>query len=321
MRIQAGPVLQRLYDWRLTIPRNTADHIKLRVAERLLRVARALGDPLVSYPVAGFPLRFPLSHRQPWTMRAYPEHSQNLGRIATHLTRHYPELAAIDIGANVGDTVAILRRAGTFPILAVEGTRDYFDILQLNAATLADVELAHAFIGASSGTVRGDVVRREGTAAIRTGVRATDSVAIHALADVLQDHPRFTRAKLLKVDTDGYDGWILRGARTFLEAARPVVFFEYEPLRLAEQDDDGVSLFPYLASLGYDDVMLYDDLGVFMFACSVGDARTLTQIHRYLDSPGRGHYCDLCVFPREDHALCVQIQQHEMAYFASRAKP
>lgn len=320
MRRLAGPVLQRLYDWRLTIPRSTTDHIKLRVAERLLRVARAMGDPLVSYPVAGFPLLFPLSHRQPWTVRAYSEHSQNLGRIAAHLARHYPAFAAIDIGANVGDTVAILRHAATFPILAVEGTRDYFEILQLNAATLSDVELAHAFIGTSSTTVQGDVVRREGTAAIRVDNGATDRVAIQSLPDLLRDHPRFAAAKLLKIDTDGFDGWILRGARAFLEPARPVVFFEYEPLRLAEQGDDGLSLFPYLADLGYDDVMLYDDLGVFMFACTVGDARTLTQIHRYLNSHGRGHYCDLCAFPREDHDLCARIQQEEMAYFAARAK-
>ena len=317
---RSGPVLQRLYDWRMALPRTPLERAKLSVADRLLRLVRAFGDPLVQYPIASFPLLFPLSHRQPWHVRASPEHSRNLGRIAGHVLEKYPALAVIDIGANVGDTIAILRSAGSFPILSVEGDASYFEVLRLNAAAFADVELAQVFVGDADAVVRGDVVRQDGTARIRPDSASSDQINLHPLSRVVLKYPRFAGAKLLKTDTDGLDGAILRGARDFLTAARPVLFFEYEPGFLAAQGDDGLSLFSYLAGLNYRRLMLYDDLGYLMFACRVSDAQILAHMHLYLNSDGRGHYCDLCAFPEEDTDLFERIRQAEMAYFAARSK-
>ena len=44
-----------------------------------------------------------------------------LGRIASSVYAKYPEMVSVDVGANIGDTAAIIRSACPAPIVCVEG--------------------------------------------------------------------------------------------------------------------------------------------------------------------------------------------------------
>src|SRR5207247_9913036 len=108
------------------------------------------------------------------------------------------------------DSVAVLREAAAFPILCVEADSRFFRVLKRNVSQFEDVELAHAYLGESDEEVRAHLDSARGTA--KLAASNGDRVQIQTLSALLRDYPRFQSAKLLKIDTDGYDNKIIRGA-------------------------------------------------------------------------------------------------------------
>src|SRR5262249_26864144 len=143
-----------------------------------------------------------------------------------------------------------------------------------NAAQWGDrLTAVHARLGTQSDVVaaaidacRGDGPRQpgNGTMAPRTLAPTTlapTTLAPTTLADVIAEHPAFRDAGLLKIDTDGFDIAILRGAQVWLAAAQPVLFFEYDPHFWPPVTPDGGRLFGELAELGYGPLIAYDNFG------------------------------------------------------------
>ena len=115
------------------------------------------------------------------------------------------------------------------------------------------------FLGDRNVTINANISVEQGTMAyIKEDPSCFDSISIQTLDDLLKDYPKFRHSKILKIDTDGFDLKILRGADNFLSEAKPVLFFEYSPFLLSQQQEDGLSIFPYLQSKGYKNLLIYD---------------------------------------------------------------
>ncbi|WP_430666882.1 FkbM family methyltransferase [Helicobacter suis] len=54
----------------------------------------------------------------------------------------------------------------------------------------------------------------------------------------------------IKIDTDGFDFKILRGAYKTLKDNKPVLFFEWDYVHLANQSEVALSIFAFLSNLG-----------------------------------------------------------------------
>jgi hypothetical protein len=115
------------------------------IRHKLFRWLRSVlinrSDPLVRFQVASVDLLMPLSHELPFHIAMHPQYSLNVGRIAGQVFSKHPNLRFIDIGANIGDTVAILRQNDEFPILCIEGDKRFFEILAKNIAGLDGIYL------------------------------------------------------------------------------------------------------------------------------------------------------------------------------------
>ena len=48
----------------------------------------------------------------------------------------------------------------------------------------------------------------------------------------------------IKIDTDGFDFKVLRGANNTLKTYKPVIFFEWDKIHLQAQNEDFLSIFP-----------------------------------------------------------------------------
>ncbi len=79
----------------------------------LRRLAVRAGDPAIRYTLDGTDLLLPLSHDLPMHRARYPRYSANLGDVAAAVAAARPEATMVDIGANIGDSVAIA--AAPFP--------------------------------------------------------------------------------------------------------------------------------------------------------------------------------------------------------------
>ncbi len=288
---------------------------KSTVFKRLFNLILKIGDPLIKHDIGGVRLFLPFSHQLPFILKTYPLYSSNLARIAKYVKQKYEHLSFIDIGANIGDSIALLRKEAEFPILCIEGDDQFLSILEKNAAFFSDVNIVKVYLGESSNSIRGTTIKQGGTAHLSENKRGDNLIEVRKLSDVLQDYPSFWQSKMIKVDTDGFDCKILRGSADFLKSAKPIIFFEYDPFFLAEQGDDGISIFQDLNSYGYKKLLIYDNFGDLMLSTTIDNYRLIEELHLYFSGRLGHRYCDLCVFHTEDSDLFEIAREREIQFF------
>jgi FkbM family methyltransferase len=274
-----------------------------------------LYDPLIQCDVRGTTIHAPLSHNLPLNLKLFPNYASNLGRIAKAVKQKYHDFSCVDIGANIGDSIAVLRREADFPLLCIEGQEDFWPILELNSKMFPDVELEKAFVGDRTESIHAAITRHLGSAEVVPDDDSSGLVEMKRLIEILNARPRFSHLKLVKIDTDGFDCIIIRSSSDVLSKWRPVLFFEYDPYLLAKHGDDGISVFATLRNTGYAGILVYDRTGEFMYSASTTDYRILEEMHTYFSDPDGGRHCDICAFHQEDLDLFEKTRVEELGLF------
>ena len=291
-------------------------------SRRVLSAARKAwltrDDPAVEVEICGTPLLMPLSHQLPVHQAAHPDYSMNLGRIAGLATADRPDATIVDIGANVGDSVAIMRSRTAAPILGIEGDASFLPYLEVNAARFADVEVAPTYVRTSgSPDDQLAVVRDGGTARLERvtgpGTAGADApLVVTPLVEILRDHPRFAAPRLIKVDTDGQDAGILADADEVLASSHPVLFFEFDPaMTQAASGSNALETFPQLAALGYRRALFFTNLGDLVIGL---DRDAWSEVDALSEYPAEGEpvaYFDVCAFGPDDAALAAEVEGAE----------
>jgi len=255
------------------------------------------GESTINYRYKEFDLTLPFSHDFPINFKAIPSYSQNLGVLAKVVSQKYSNLKIIDVGANVGDSVAIIQHRVKTPILCIEGNPKFIPLLEKNVAQFSDIEIEKCFLGEGSEKV--SPVNNLGTAYLQ---KSDDGIEVKTLSEVLEKHRDFKNAKLLKIDTDGFDNKIIRGATSFLDESKALVFFEYDPFYLAKQNENGLAIFELFETLGYTKLLLYDNLGLYITTLSTSDKGQLKNFHNYYNQGG-SKYLDICALHQSDEDL------------------
>jgi FkbM family methyltransferase len=164
-----------------------------------------------------------------------------------------PGSSCVDVGANVGDVLAEMVR------LAPEGRHVAFEPLPALAAALAQrfpgVDVRSVALADEAGrSSYAHVVTRPGWSGLRERPMARDErvetieVEVRRLDDEL---PEDLAPALIKIDVEGAELGVLRGARETLRTHRPLVVFEHG---LGSADHYGThprDVFGLLAGLGY----------------------------------------------------------------------
>jgi FkbM family methyltransferase len=289
------------------LPTTRSGRIAYRAVERLARLILRFCDPLLQHRIGATTIELPFSHRLPMYLSWFPTYDRALPRLAAQIAQRYPGSPIIDVGANVGDTAAMLRGAVDSPILCVEGDPIFRKILLSNAKRIGNVEVIETYVGESRGSVHAAPERKGGTATLvdkqtETTILRVDDIAIG----------RFAHAKLLKSDTDGYDARVLHGAESLMKLARPVLFFEYAPDMLEAKGDDALEIFTFLESLGYTCAIVWDNFGRLLTDVKLPEHRRLRMLADYYRGRVDQQYCDLAVFHRADEALCDEVLETEI---------
>lgn len=277
-----------------------------------------LDDPLVVYELDGSNLVLPFSHDLPIARSNHPLYSTNIGRISAALKKKYGSLRMVDVGANVGDTVAIVRNLSKFPILCIDGNERFFSILESNAKQWEDVELERSFVGKDTAEIAGRIDTRAGTAHITSDVSTTETIKTRRLSDILNSHPNFRQAKLIKIDTDGFDTLIIRSEKNLLERLKPVIFFEYDPFLFSKAHDDGFEVFEILREIGYVAALFFENTGEYLIEIELQNARQLLDLHSFYAGSRSARYCDICVFSDDDRDVLDAVRLGEQSLAANR---
>ncbi len=195
----------------------------------------------------------------------------------------------VDIGGNVGASLLqMLAARPTARAIAIEPSVRYLPYLRhnLNSAGFHHTEIVPLALGRCPGTAwlhnnttTASVVNRRYCGFEFLGRQL---VKIRTLDHVMQHRGR---ASLIKVDTDGYDMEVLRGAETVLRIGSPIVYFELEPRLL--QHAPGVDL-AWLQRLGYRRLVCLDATGRY-----VGTTEDPERAVSWARAGSSGGYCDV----------------------------
>ncbi len=246
-------------------------------------------------------------------LKAHKYYSRNLARIAKLMERKYPQFSIVDVGANIGDTIALLRSAGVNQIVyAIEGDPVYFEIMKLNLPQFKDAEVFLALLGEENKTEQLYIDKSEGTGKV---ANSFNKVQVEKLDDIASKY-QFKNIKLLKTDTDGFDLKIIRGSFEIIKVQQPVLFFEYDAVFLEEQNENGADIFVQLKRLGYNNALFYDNYGKLLLSLTIDNTATILQLYSYMKKrEGAFEYFDVCVFHEKDNDMASQILEEEMKFF------
>lgn len=109
--------------------------------------------------------------------------------------------------------------------------------------------------------------------------RQHENVEVAALDDI--DELKSTnRIDLIKIDVEGYEIFVLRGGRKFIEKWKPVLFVELAEINLRQQGHSALSLIEFIEGLGYE----------------IKDARDMKEIDRNKTN----HHTDILCIPKKN---------------------
>ncbi|PDT19817.1 FkbM family methyltransferase [Rhizobium hidalgonense] len=200
-----------------------------------------------------YPLYYP-------TYRLWKSYSDRTERaLLRELVR--PGMTIVDVGANIGVYTRFLSGlVGDSGIVhAFEPAPANYRRLRDNLRNLANVRLSNAAVGDRSGAIK-LFISDELNVDHRTFDSGDGRQAISVpLASLDQYFPRETRVDLIKIDVQGYELSVLRGAeRVLQENVNIKILMEYWPYGLSKAGVDPAALLAFIDRLDLDIQMIRD---------------------------------------------------------------
>lgn len=159
----------------------------------------------------------------------------------TTFTDRMEDGLALDIGANIGNH-AVFLSSHFREVHAFEPNPRTFQLLRFNAAQVGNV-IAHPR-GLSDADVMGTLIENPtNMGGTYIELRTTDNVpgkppVSLGTLDTFVETQGLGDIALIKIDTEGFEARILRGARQVLERHKPLIIFELSP---SDFDESGAS--------------------------------------------------------------------------------
>ncbi len=140
----------------------------------------------------------------------------------------------------------------------------------------------------------------------------TRVIQIYSLDETLLGIADLPDYKFLKIDAEGYDTKILKGAINFLKQNKPVVFLEYNRDNMSRIGESGIDAIELLKDLGFDKILVYESMGRFILSTTLSDSKLIRQLHEYIDGKKSAiYYFDLCIFHKEDDDIATEFIERE----------
>jgi glycogen(starch) synthase len=279
-----------------------------------------------THAIGRYSLALPLNHQLDAYQKTWKRYDTALGYIAQIVFQKYPHAAAIDIGANVGDSAGLIRNYAEVPILCVEGNPEFVSYLEQNAEQIGGVAIAPWFVGKDGDTVAAEQIRSQAGTAMIINAVATEGdrlIQVKSLKTLLEEYPTFENFKLLKLDTDGFDFSIIQDSAEIIAENLPILYFEYDIHSGENSKVESLETLKLLSKIGYEYFAVYDNFGNYLISLSSQDHERFIDLNAYLESNYTKsgtivvYYFDICAFPKCDIDLFEQNRQFEISTPAS----
>ncbi|MBK6935741.1 MAG: FkbM family methyltransferase [Chitinophagaceae bacterium] len=270
----------------------------------------------VEVAVGKYKILMPGYNIQAANYKIYPDLNAQFGRLSKTIAAKYPKMTLIDVGANVGDTIAVVKNQIDIPIIAVEGDEITFGYLEKNSSRFANVSIVKTFLSEKSKDINVSFEKSGWNATVIPSNVGGKSVSFKTLDEVISSGGFGQRVlKFLKVDVEGFDTIVLRGAMELIENHKPVLFFEYNRQNMIAINEEGLSTILSFHNFGYDKIAFFDHKGTLILATTLRNKEVVTYLHDYASSPKNliGYY-DICIFHENDDDLAEEYLKIEKEF-------
>ena len=229
---------------------------------------RKIGNIVIKAPEKHLMVELQKTQRQPYRDIA-------VGIIAKYVSEKYPGETIIDIGANIGDTAAIIANYSSNPLILVEPSDYYYEILIKNIDFIPNVRRVEKVL-VSAQPINGGMLKHttKGTARFIELGEQGEKFTCKKLEEIADNNTR-----LVKIDTDGFDFSIIESSLEWLLRTKPLLFYENSITDLKTLEESNKVL-KELAQIGYDYFIVWDDPGYHIVSTS--DLDILFSLNRYL---------------------------------------
>ena len=237
------------------------------------------------YEIGNYRIDLGCDHMLPAYQLEYPMYDCFLGELSKHLDDNE---WAIDIGANVGDSVFLLRKNSNIRILAVEPVSQYFDLLCRNISQIENVYPRQYVISMHEQKYK--LTKHNGTAYVNDDFHNDlDNIQSITLKHLLEvEKIELNKIRLIKIDTDGFDAECLMSLQAVIKRINAFLYFENYSCS-KEIHDKFEQAYVFLEENGYRHFFLFDNFGNFL--CE-GNVNTIKDINGYLLRERSGNSAD-----------------------------
>lgn len=294
-----------------------------RAANKLvfaLLLKRAGAGRLVSAEIYGRTMTIPAEHPLPAILTFTPQYNRGLGlaaKVVAAASAPGSPLAMIDVGANIGETAAIVEShaPGRYRCLCVEPDADLAELCRLNHRANPRVQVTRSFVGEREGAkVRLQDDGRANPATVLAEGPGEGSEAEGKLLRLDTIAGEFAEQHggidLIKVDTEGYDFSVLRSADNLLKSYHPALFFEWFPAFLSGLGESVCGGFAYLAELKYRHFVFFASCGNYYCRASDPDELFLRSLSAVALADPSIQYFD--VFASTDAGVCDALVEESI---------
>jgi FkbM family methyltransferase len=184
-----------------------------------------------------------LSHQLPLYLVQHILYDTAIPRIINTI-KNNEKLFIVDVGANIGDTSALILNANpNVSILCVEGNPLFINLLKCNYKDDNRVTIEESFCSDILEENEISLDTKRGTATINSDSKNTTNFSFLTLDDIISKHNEFSKVDFIKIDTDGFDYKVLRGAISTIKQNIPLVFFELDKSLLIKNHEEIMSIF------------------------------------------------------------------------------
>jgi FkbM family methyltransferase len=274
--------------------------------------------------LAGHRVEMPASHELPKIRAKCPHYEGEIARLAEFLFKAEKRLVMADVGANVGDTVALLRPQTGGDFLCIEASPTFFAFLERNLRNFANVHCINALL-----TEPGDPLENGSVLELSGSAHVLDDVAFPAgsrvrrltLDRLLSENSQFPPPNFLKIDTDGYDLKVLYGSAQLLKRSGPAIHFE---LSFRHWKEIGRTTWKegadFLSANGYKECLLYDNLGYILDVDEFESPRILPVMESYASRRAQFYLNVITFHSSSPHWASFKVSELSRAFDSDRIK-
>jgi FkbM family methyltransferase len=255
------------------IPRRLLYAIRRR-RERI-RESEFVNQKLKSIRCGDFEIRIPESHILLSLQDKQPLRDICVGISAMCLGIKYPNSTMIDVGANIGDTAAIIASYASNKLILVEGSDYYHSLLEMNSRQFRnEISIKKMFL-VDGKKIDGHLTHWGGTAFFdKNNCQSNSQYETERLCNLTDQEVSF-----VKLDTDGSDFSILLDSMDWLGLNTPAILFENQIPSQCELERS-CEVLKQLVECGYNYFILWDDAGFHLLSTTC--VLTVNDMSRYL---------------------------------------